>query len=455
MAKPTITFYGGTGSVTGANFLLNVGDDNNTKILVDCGLIQGEKFANDENRKGFVYNPAEVNYLFVTHAHLDHVGRIPKLVKDGFKGEIYSTAETKNLARLILEDAVTILEKEAQRDGVLPLYEKFDMEEALRLWKEIPYYTQTQFPGFEVFLQDAGHILGSSMINFTIGEKKVVFTGDLGNSPTPLLRNTDKLEGVHYVVMESVYGDRNHEPSNERKEKLEQVINETINRGGSVIIPAFSLERTQVILYEINSLVEDSKIPHVPVFVDSPLAIKVTDIYKASKRFFNSETQSQIQNGDDIFNFPKLKFTITGEDSRMIDHVHGPKIIIAGSGMSTGGRVMHHEIKYLPDAKNTLLLVGYQSLGTLGRKLVDGAKRVSINGVQVNVNAKIDMIRGYSSHKDSDNLVEFVDTSKETLKKVFVVMGEPKASLFLAQRIKDYLDVNAIYPEKEKVYKLE
>lgn len=447
-----LTFCSGVGSVTGANFLLEIAGK---KILVDCGLIQGEKSAQAENREDFGYNASEIDMLFVTHAHLDHVGRIPKLVKEGFSGTIYSTLETMSLAALILEDAVGLLEREANNEGVLPIYEEKDMRKALTLWKSIPYHEDISFPeGFSVYLRDAGHILGSSMIQFTYEGKKVVFTGDLGNTPTPILKDTESIEGADYVIMESVYGDRNHEPKEERIRKLESVIKETFSRGGTVVIPAFSLERTQVILYEINKLIESKSIPNVPVYVDSPLATKVTDVYRASTHLFNDRAQREIKSGDDIFDFPKLSFTVSGEASRSIDHIKTPKIIIAGSGMSVGGRVVHHEEIYLPDSKNTILLVGYQTLGSIGRHLMDGERKVKIHGNEIPVRAKIETILGYSSHKDSDNLVDFVSTAQKTVKNIFVAMGEPKASLYLVQKIKDYLGLNAMYPERLKRYEL-
>ncbi|MSR71406.1 MAG: MBL fold metallo-hydrolase [Candidatus Taylorbacteria bacterium] len=447
-----LTCWGGVGIVTGANFLLEHADK---KILIDCGLIQGEKFATDDNRKPFPYNPSEIDYLFVTHAHLDHVGRIPKLVKDGFKGVIYSTPETKSLGVLILEDACRILEKDATHDGVLPMYEMNDVNKAISLWKEIPYHQEfTVYEGLSVYLRDAGHVLGSSMFEFHIGGKKIMFTGDLGNSPTLLLKDTEEIKGIDYLVMESVYGDRNHEPKDERRKKLMDVINETAKRGGAVVIPAFSLERTQIILYELNHLVENKLIQSVPIFIDSPLAIKVTAIYKQSKNYFNDKVQEEIRGGDDIFNFPRLKYSMSGQDSMAIRNTPNPKIIIAGSGMSAGGRVTHHEINYLPDARSTILLVGYQTLGTLGRRLQDGEKKVLINGQEVEVKAHIETINGYSSHKDSDHLVEFVDSTRDAVKEIFVVMGEPKASLFLVQKLRDNLGVNAIYPERGKKYEL-
>ena len=452
LLTPLLTFWTGVESVTGANFLLEIDDK---KILVDCGLIQGEKSAMHENRDPFGYDPKSIDILFVTHAHLDHVGRIPKLVKEGFKGVIYSTPETKALAELILTDAVGLLERFANEEGILPLYEIQDMKNAMNLWKSIPYHTETTFGNFSIYLKDAGHILGSSIIQFTYEGKKIVFTGDLGNSPTPLLRDTESIAGANYVIMESVYGDRNHEPKDERRQKFESIIKDTISRGGALVIPAFSLERTQVILYEINKLVESKTIPSVPVYVDSPLATHVTEVYKSSSNLFNDRAQSEIHGGDDLFNFPRLSFTVSREESQNIDHSKSPKIIIAGSGMSVGGRITHHEELYLPDPKNTILLVGYQTLGTIGRHLLDGQRKIYIGGREIEVKAKIESILGYSSHKDSDHLVEFALTAQATAKKIFVVMGELKSSAFLAQRINNELGIKAICPERGVKYKLE
>lgn len=451
-----LTFESGVGSVTGANFLIEIkNSEKTTKILIDCGLIQGEKVAMSQNREAFDYEPREIDMLFITHAHLDHIGRIPKLVKEGFKGVIYSTPETMALAELILEDAVGLLEKEANNEGILPLYEMKDMQKVFTFWKTIPYHEEIPFPeGFSVFLKDAGHILGSSMIQFTCESKKIVFTGDLGNTPTPLLKDTEPITGADYVIMESVYGDRNHEPKDERRGKLAQIIKDIISKNGTLIIPAFSLERTQVMLYELNKLVESKAIPIIPVYVDSPLATKITDIYKASKELFNERAQKEIRSGDDIFDFPRLSFTVSNEASREIDHAKSPKIIIAGSGMSVGGRVIHHEEIYLSDPKNTILLVGYQTLGTVGRHLIEGDKKITIHGKEIKVKAKIESILGYSSHKDSDHLLGFASTAQETVEKIFVVMGEPKASLFLVQKIHDSLGVEAIYPERLKRYEL-
>ena len=464
--SPTITFCTGVGTVTGANFLLET--PGGTKILVDCGLVQGERVAMEENHETFPYDLSSITALFITHAHLDHVGRIPKLVKDGYKGPIYSTPETKELAELVLTDAVAILNEEAKREGTSPLYVAADVQAVFPLWKTIEYHQPFKVNDeVSIFLKDAGHILGSAMIEITINADarkgratmKILFTGDLGNSPAPLLRDTEAVGDVDYLVMESVYGDRNHESREGRTNKFKQVIDETIARGGTLVIPAFSIDRTQVLLYELNNMVEKKLIPSIPVFVDSPMAIKATDIYKAHEDLFNDAVKAQIARGDDIFKFPKLEYTLSQNQARDIDNARGPKIILAGSGMSIGGRVVGHEAQYLPDAKSTILLVGYQTAGSLGRQLADGAKKVHIHHETIKVKAKIETLYGFSAHKDGDHLVQFVSTAGDEagnakLKQVFTVMGEPGASMHLAQRINDELGVKAIMPERGKVYEL-
>lgn len=451
MANFTITFYGGVGRVTGANFLLETNDA--TRFLVDCGLFQGFEFSEKENETPFPYDPKSINYLFITHAHIDHVGRIPKLVREGFRGTIYSTPTTKALAHLMLEDALRVMQNEKK---AAPLYEEKDIGEAFSLWQTIPYHeSRTIKPNLSVFLKDAGHILGSAMYEFTVEDRKVVFTGDLGNSPTPILRDTEAVTDADYLIMESVYGDRNHEPPEARRETLKRVILENAGRKGTLVIPVFSLERTQVILSEIDEMVEQGEIPVMPVFVDSPLASKVTEVYANQSEDFNDEAKKRMADGDGLFHFPRLKFTLTGSDSAAISGAPDPKIIMAGSGMSNGGRIVRHEKNFLPNPNNTLLLVGYQAPGTIGRLLAEGEKYVTIDGERVTVRARIESVYGYSSHKDSEHLQEFVEATRETVKQVFVVMGEPKAALFLVQRLRDYVDVNAIVPERGKPYRLQ
>jgi len=456
-ANNQLTFCSGVGTVTGSNFLLEtVGG---SRILVDCGMVQGERFAAEDNARPFVFEPSSIQVLCVTHAHLDHVGRIPKLVKEGFKGAIYSTPETRALAELVLNDAVGILAGEARESGTEPLYGPAEVASVFPLWKTIPYHQETAITDdVSIILQDAGHILGSSMIHATVKGNpkpvKILFSGDLGNTPAPLLRDTEDIGEVDYLTIESTYGDRNHEPREERTKKFQDIITQTLALGGTLVIPAFSIDRTQVLLYELNNMVEQKKIPRVPVFVDSPMAIKATQIYAASTSLFNSAVQNQIARGDNIFSFPHLEYTISQNQSRDIEHLKGAKIILAGSGMSVGGRVVSHEAKYLPDAKSTILLVGYQTTGSLGRNLADGARSVTIHGQKIAVRARIETLYGYSAHKDSDHLVEFVTTATDSLKQVFVIMGEPKAEMFLAQRINDELGVKAQVPDVNKPYVL-
>jgi len=441
--KLTLTFCGGTGTVTGANFLL---DDGTTKILVDCGLEQGGRFVENHNHDPFPYNPRDIAALLVTHTHLDHIGRIPKLVKDGFNGPIFSTAPTRALAGIMLPDALSVMTQEAA-SGEEPLYSSADIEKALSLWREIPYHEVASLVGnFSVRLKNAGHILGSAIAEIQHGDRKIAFTGDLGNSPSPLLPDCETVTDADYIVMESVYGDRNHEGREERRDALEDAIEDTVRRGGELLIPAFSVERTQILLYEINNLVEESKIPMVPVFLDSPLAIKATAIYERFNSFLKDEARAQIEKGDDIFSFPQLFFTEKRKDSQRIWHTKGPKVIIAGSGMSMGGRVLSHERRILPDSKSTILLVGYQAPGTIGRRIQDGAKEISINGEKIAVRAKVASIHGYSAHKDSEGLIAFGEAASEKVKRVYVTMGEPKASTYLAQRLRDYVGVNAVVP---------
>lgn len=444
--KTTITFYGGVGEVTGANFLLS-DSLSNLKILIDCGLFQSNKAFDDKNREDFPYDPQTIDYLFVTHAHLDHVGRIPKLIKDGFRGVIYSTAPTKEIAEISLFDSLNLFARENGEEAE-PFFNKDDIEQALSLWKTADYHeTINLAEGLRVTLKDAGHILGSTMFEFARGDKRLVFTGDLGNSPSPLLRDTEEITNANYLVIESVYGDRNHEDRSERHNILEDTIEDTIKAGGTLMIPAFSVERTQEILFEIENMMEESRIPFVPVFLDSPMGIKVTEVYKRHAKLLNDDVREEIAGGDKIFHFPQLQETLSTEESKAIFKANPKKIIIAGSGMSTGGRIIHHEKNYLSDPKSTLLLVGYQQAGSLGRLLQDGIKVVKIMGEEIPVRAKVVSVHGYSAHKDSDHLLQFVAQSKDTLHKVFVAMGEPKSAMFLAQRLRDYLGIDAKYPE--------
>ena len=442
---------------TGSNFLVEFGGK---KILIDCGLVQGEKYSVPINHEAFSYDTTMVDSLFVTHAHLDHVGRIPQLVRAGFKGEIVSTEPTRDMAELVMLDSLRILTKEAIRDGSPVLYEEKDVLQSMHLWtKTVPYEKPLTIPTEDgeatVTFKDAGHILGSSMIEIAYKGKKLVFSGDLGNSPSPLMKDTTALKDVDYLVIESVYGDRNHKDKDRRIEIFKEAVTTTINKGGTVLIPAFSIERTQEMLLAFNELVEGKQIPQIPVYLNSPLGINVTKVYKKYDSWFNENIESIIKSGDDIFAFKGLIQTPSPEESKAINGDNRPKVIIAGSGMSNGGRILHHEAKYLPDPNSTIIIVGYQAVNTIGRHIVDEEREIYIHGNPVLLRARVVNIHGFSAHKDSDHLVEFVGTTASTLKKVIVVLGEPKSTYFLGQKIHETYDLPIVVPERGDVMELD
>lgn len=438
-----LTFHGGAGTVTGANYLLEA---EGKKILIDCGLHQGSHFAERQNFEPFPYDPASVSALFITHAHIDHIGKIPKLWKDGFRGKIYSTLPTADFAELLLLDSEHILHKEAEREKKPPLYTSADIVEVMKLWHGVEYHRVVREGPFEADFFDAGHILGSAAIRVRAGGKSIVFSGDLGNYPAPIIMPTELLPETDYCVIESTYGDRVHEGVSERREHLEDAIEDTAKRGGTLVIPAFAMERTQDLLFHLNELVESGRVPRIPVYIDSPLAIKLTAIYKKYEHYFNKETQKLERLGDDILNFPGLRLTLTTEQSKEINSAPAPKVIIAGSGMSQGGRILHHEIRYLPDPKSTILFVGYQAAGSLGRQIMEGAESVRIFGEEVPVRCERRSLPGYSAHADQPRLLKWLAPRREKLAKVFVVQGEPAASATLAQKIRDDLAVAAEVP---------
>ncbi len=441
-----LTFYGGAGTVTGANYLL---ETEGKKILVDCGLNQGEEFSSEENLKPFPYDPAEIDAVFVTHAHIDHVGRIPRLVKTGFRGIIVSTPPTKDIAELLLLDSERILNKEADLKGIPHLYTEDDVKETIMYWQTARYHAPLSLGEITVEFYDAGHVLGSSSILITAEGKKIVFSGDLGNTPAPFIRPIEYFENVDYALIESAYGNRIHERPEERKNILEDAIEDTMREGGVLMIPAFAMERTQEMVFELNELVEGKRIPKTSVFIDSPLAIKLTEMYKkyaTDTDYFNEETARLAKKGDGIFDFPGLIPTATKEESKKINDVPPPKIIIAGAGMSNGGRILHHEVRYLPDPKSMLLIVGYQAKGSLGRELQDGASSVVIEKKTVPVRCRVRTISGYSAHADQPQLMKWAETMRPHVKKIFVVQGDEEESKVLAQKIKDELAIAAEAP---------
>lgn len=455
-------FCGGAGSVTGANYLLETGG---SKILIDCGLFQGSKELEARNAERFVYDPKTIKAVIITHSHLDHIGRLPQLISGGFAGKIFATPPTIDFTRLILEDSVKILMEKAERAGVLPLFGQREVEHVMEHFVAVDYYQKTEAAeGINFTYHEAGHILGSAVVEVEIDGKKIIFSGDLGNPPVPLLRAPDFLEEADYIILESTYGDRNHEPAATCQEVVENAIEDTVASGGVLMIPSFAMERTQQLLYHLNNLAENHRIPRLPIFIDSPLAIKITEVYKKYPQYYNKEAIFNIDSGDDIFKFPGLEFTENSKDSKKINNVPPPKVIIAGSGMSQGGRIMHHELLYLNDPKNTLLIITYQAEGTLGRRIAEGAKHVEILDREVTIKAKIQKLSGYSAHADQQFLMEWVKHFKKThqvdrgadqgLKKVFVVQGEEGSSKTLAGLIKDELGIEAHIPELGEVVDL-
>lgn len=444
MLAMKLYFYGGARAVTGALYLL---ETSGLKILVDCGLIQGSHFCSKHNYDPFPFKPAGIDFLILTHAHIDHCGRIPKLWRDGFRGQIIATPPTKDLAYINLLDSQQLIERESAERNLPPLFSQADITGALALFEPLSYQKiRVLSAGVAVTLHDAGHILGSAVVELVAGGRKIIFSGDLGNAPSPFLNAPAIFSDPSYVVMESTYGDRLHGDRARRKDLLEDVIEETAGRGGTLMIPVFAIERTQEILFEINELVENHRVPAVPVFVDSPLAIKATAIYKQYLDYFNPAAQTLMTSGDDLFHFPGLKETRTVQESKEINAVAGPKIILAGSGMSAGGRIVHHERRYLDDPNNTILMVGYQSPGTLGRRLLAGERRVKIMDRWVDVKAEVRQIDGYSGHADQEGLLNWASRFRLSAKQVFVVQGEDHASQTLALLLRDNFGLNAHVP---------
>lgn len=445
-----LTFHGGVEGVTGANYLLESGA---TKILVDCGLHQGPHYCEKLNFEPFPYDAKSIEAVFVTHAHIDHIGRLPQLYKAGFRGKIYSTPPTKDFAELLLLDSEHILKEEATQHQKEFLYGAADVVELMKLWQKVPYHIPVEIGSFEAVFYDAGHILGSASIVISAESKKIVFSGDLGNSPPPFIKPTEYLGEADYSLIESTYGNRIHEHLEMRKDLLEDLVEETIKAGGVLMIPAFALERTQELLFELNELVEDGRIPRAPIFIDSPLAIKLTVVYQKYSHdptYFNEEAIRLIRGGDAIFDFSGLRMTLTTTQSKEINDVPPPKVIVAGSGMSNGGRILHHERRCLSDPRSAILFIGYQAKGTLGRRILEGATSVKIFGEEVPVRCKKTSISGYSAHADQLQLLKWIEPMRQSLKKVFVVQGEDEESKPLARKIEDELAVETEVPTADE-----
>jgi len=420
-----ISFFGAAGEVTGSNFLLEEGG---RKYVIDCGLFQGGGDAFEQNEESFPYDPKEVEAVAITHAHLDHVGRLPKLVREGFRGAIYATDATAELASLVLEDALGLMEDRVRR-GQRMLYEEPDLRRTMAMFKSMPYNQPHDLGANDrLTFFDAGHILGSATHLWELGGKKVVFSGDIGSWPSLLLPPPDEVNQADVVVMESTYGGQDREERPNRLKILEEALDWTVQHKGVLLIPAFAIERSQEILYLLNQLFNEKRLPRIPIFLDSPLAIDALEVFEKHQNLFSQVVQRVRRMDNEIFSFNRLVLANTTEESREINEVPPPKVIIAGSGMMEGGRIYHHLKRYLDWPQTYLLVVGHQVEGTLGREIIDGADTVKIMGENVPVRANVKAVDVFSSHADNDQLVEWLSQIKPPEGRnqhVYIVHGNP------------------------------
>ena len=465
-----VTFCGATKTVTGSNFLV---EGAGKKFLVDCGLYQGGAKDEIKNEEPFPYDINEIDFMLLTHAHIDHSGRIPKLYKEGYRNPIYATNATCDLCAIMLPDSGHIQETETEwknrkrirrgEEELVPIYDAETAAKSLELFKGEPYNQIIELDDdIHVRFNDAGHMLGSSTIEIWIREngenKKIVFSGDLGNNDIPLLAEPTMIQDADFLVMESTYGNRLHIKNESKAETFINIVTDTIKNGGTVVIPSFAVGRTQEILYELNKI-KDSEddspeferkyrlLMNTPVYVDSPLAISATEVFKENMDLFDEETQELIKRGDNPLEFPGLKFTQTVEESKALNESDESAIIISASGMCEVGRIKHHLKHNIWNPKNTILFVGYQAPGTLGRKIVDGAKTVKIFGEEVAVNARVEYIEGYSGHADQAGLLHFVNSFVKKPNHIFLVHGEEESQKVLRDKINENFDLPVSIPD--------
>ena len=472
-----ITFLGATKIVTGSNFLVEAAGK---KFLVDCGLYQGKAELEEQNYREFDYNPAEIDFMLLTHAHIDHSGRIPKLYNDGFKGPIYAHKATCDLCQIMLPDSGHIQEMEAEwknkkriRKGQPTRGQLYTAEDALKcmeIFVPVKYDEIIQVSeNIYVRFNDAGHMLGSSTIEIWAKEDgketKAVFSGDLGNNDIPLLSEPTMIDNCDYLVMESTYGSRLHIRNDQKAELFLKIVSETIDNGGTVVIPSFAVGRTQEILYEINKIKENRHdeeflreyrtLMKVPVYVDSPLAISATQVFKENMDLFEDEVKEEMERGNNPLEFPGLKFTQTADESKALNESDEPSIIISASGMCDVGRIKHHLKHNIWNPKSTILFVGYQAPGTLGYEIVNGAKKVTIFGEEFAVNARIEYIEGYSGHADQEGLMNFVYSFYNKPKHIFLVHGEEESQEVLRNKILENTGIGVTIPEYGETYQLD
>lgn len=446
-----LRFLGAAQNVTGSRHLLEIDD---TRILVDCGLYQERQFA-PRNWEAFDVPPASIDAVLLTHAHLDHCGLLPKLVRDGFKGRIYCTVATAEIARIILLDAANIQEEDAAfkrkrhrkegREGPfgdVPLYTVEDAQRCTPLFEPVPYGEQVEIAsGVHAMFSDAGHVLGSSFIHVAIHRdgdaKHVLFSGDVGRANRPFLHDPDAAGDGDYVLVESTYGDRVHRGPEDIKSAIADVINATGTAGGNIIVPSFALERSQELLYYIDQLLVEDTIPHLMVFLDSPMAGAITKVFRRHPELFDREMHQFIKRSGSPLSFPELKITETTKESKAINHIRGTIIVIAGSGMCTAGRVKHHLVNNISRPESSIMFVGYQAIGTLGRRIVDGDPEVRILGQNYPVKARIVQIQGFSAHADKEELLRWLNSLSKPPRKLFIVHGEADSAKHFAQFVRE------------------
>lgn len=440
-----LTFYGAAHEVTGSCHLLEAAGK---KILVDCGMFQGSDFNEGRNFDPFPFDPRSIDAVLVTHAHIDHTGRVPKLAKEGFRGRVYMTKATVEFTQLVWTDAYHIMEYEHRKFQAPLLYDHADIAEAHGRCHGVNYGERVEIaPGVHAVFKDAGHIFGAAFIEISAEGKTVAFSGDIGNVDAPILRDTEKLGAVDVLVTESTYGDRLHEDVMTRRSVILQMLKDGHRRGGAIMVPAFSIERTQEFLFELHKLSEhDRTLPPMPIFLDSPLAIDATKVFKRYPEYYDAEAAKLYMTGDDFLSFPELRVTYTAQESKKINQVPGPKMIIAGAGMMNGGRIQHHAIRYLPDPNSTLIIVGYQANGTPGRRIYEGAKTVRMLREEVTVRCTVKAIGALSAHGDQAKMLSWIGGASVLPKEVYCVHGEPHAATELAHRLRDTYGMKTFVP---------
>jgi metallo-beta-lactamase family protein len=448
-----LTFRGAAGAVTGSMHQLEV---EGHQYLLDCGMFQGRRKEAERLNRDFPVDAESIKAVVLSHAHIDHSGRLPLLVKEGFRGPIYTTSATADLCDAMLRDTGHILKSDAdfvnryhpEDPPVEPLYTIDDAAAAMKYFHRVPYRTPFHLgPGLDMESFDAGHILGSSSIVLTAGKLTVAYSGDIGRPGLPIIRDPEKLPPVDYLIMESTYGGRIHPPTSDAIGTLENIVKRTIGRGGKLIVPAFAVGRTQQLVLLLHQLMNEKRLPPVPIFVDSPLAVNVTEIFRAHPECFDDETNRYLREGEDPFGFGRLTYIRDVNESKKLNTLKGPFIVISASGMCEAGRILHHLRNSVGDSRNTVLLTGYQAENTLGRKLRDGWKSVRIFGIPTRVEASIECLDELSAHADSEELLAWmkpiVQSAPPTLKRVFLVHGEPEQSAALAKAIQSTYGIEA------------